>query len=222
MSSYFIPPEVIPGFEQIVDLTEPQLNFFKNVLDKITEPAAIEGLIKKNATDLKIPPEMFNVTLMSLISMTEIYWRSKDNPEKFSEDFTQSFIKATEQTPKNLNLEKFKKNISFLASGMGGNMRNSIKAREIITANQNNYQEARIISDVRIVYDDDDNLEKKDQLAVIVHNLRIRYSSVPRGQVFISLDLSDLYKLREVINRAIEKDKLIRTNAHQLTFVDPK
>ena len=103
-------------------------------------------------------------------------------------------------------------------------MRSTFKAREVIRENLNNFYESRIISDIRIVYDDSGNLDDKDQVAVIVHNLRIKYSSkpVPRGEIFISLNLEDLHQLKDVVDRAIEKDKLIRTNSHSLTFIEPQ
>ena len=100
----------------------------------------------------------------------------------------------------------------------------ALKAQDLIRENPNNFYESRIVSDIRIVYDDDSELQKKEQFALIVHHLRIKYFSKakPRDEIFISLDIADLHNLRKVIDRAIEKDELMRTNNHELTFVNPK
>lgn len=44
----------------------------------------------------------------------------------------------------------------------------------------------------------------------------------PKNEFYVSLNLSDLVKLKKVIERAIDKDNLIRNNNHELTFVDIK
>lgn len=221
MAIYTIPEKVIPGFEQIIELDKTQLDFFKGILENFSTGSLSNDALESMALKANISLQKVDGIMEALVSMTEIYLRSKNTPEKFSEDFTQSFI-IENKNARNLDLIKFKENITALVSAMGQQMRLTIKAREIITSNQNNYAQAKIISDIRIVYDDESSLDKKDQLAVLVHNLRIRYNSIEKKQLIISLDLSDLYSLKEVIERAIEKDKLIRGNTHNLTFVDPK
>ena len=223
MPMYGIPPQVIPGLQQIITLDEKQLNSVGNIFTAIESEENLREATGKSAPEIGISIQDVETIIRALISMSGIYSESKDTPEKFSEDFTQSFSLHANNTNKD-ELAQFKKNITYLLSRIGVKMRRIIKTREVITENQNNFFESRIISDIRIVFDDDNNLDKADQLAVIVHNLRIRYASnaSPRGEIFISLDIADLHHLQKVIDRAIEKDKVMRTNAHKLTFIDPK
>lgn len=223
MSIYGIPPEVVPGFELIITLNEQQLSFFKDFFERIANNDTGRQPISEFAEKTKLTPEGVEQVVQSAMSLTDIYWDSKDSPEKFSQDFIESYSLKTKNTDTE-KLSALKKNIASLVSVMGSKVRTNLKSQEVIRENPNNFIESRIISDIRIVYNDDLELNNKEQLAVIVHNLRIRYNSksTPRGEIFISLDIGDLNALQKVISRAIEKDTLMRSNSHSLTFINPK
>lgn len=223
MSIYGIPPQVIPGFQKIIALDEKQIKTIGIIFSDIELGESLTDAIEKVAPQTGLSIHDVELIVRSLISLTDIYFESKDAPEKFSEDFTESFSEQGKISNKE-ELDGFKRNITSLTSLLGTRMRAMLKTKEVIRENPNNFYEARIVSDIRVVYDDDNNLDKQEQLAVVVHNLRIRYTSnaTPRGEIFVALDLADLHQLQGVIRRAIEKDKLLRSNTHNLTFVDPK
>ena len=97
-----------------------------------------------------------------------------------------------------------------------------MKQKYLCPATKNNFLESRVISDIRIVYENE--LSEKEQCALVIHNLKIRFFSKNNSfdEFFVALNLSDLEKLKETIERAIQKDKLIRDNNHELTFISIK
>jgi hypothetical protein len=222
MPIYHIPPQVISGFKEISSLNESQIKSVTSNLAVMKLGEGIRQAIEKSTQDLGLTSEQLDSISASLFSMVDIFFDSKDTGEIFSENFTRSYAAVAGGIPEK-ELDSFKRNITSLVASFGSNMRATLKAQDLIRENPNNFFESRIISDIRIVYDDDTALEKKEQFALVVHHLRIKYFSkaTPRGEIFISLDIKDLHDLQKVINRAIEKDSLMRANNHELIFVNP-
>jgi hypothetical protein len=222
MAKYGIPRQVINGFEIINSLQEKDISLLISVLENAKIGEGIRTLSERLALEGSISEDDSLEVIRSLFSMVNIYVDSKNSIDKFSEDFIDSYkfilgIKDVTQ------LELLKSNITKLIPSFKS-VRHTLKAKDLLVENANNFTEARIISDIRIVYDDESEIQKKEQIAVVIHNLRITYSDGGNEDKFfhISLDLSDLGDLKESINRALEKDNLIRTKHHELSFVNVK
>ncbi len=83
------------------------------------------------------------------------------------------------------------------------------KGSDIVYQNERNYYRARILTDLRPVFGDSPDSPPKAFVAQ--HTLKIGYSI--RGEFrnfFIALDSSDLDRLKEVVDRAIRKDRSLR------------
>lgn len=83
------------------------------------------------------------------------------------------------------------------------------KGSDIVYQNERNYYRARILTDLRPVFGDSPDAPPKAFVAQ--HTLKIGYSI--RGDFrnfFIALDSSDLDKLKEVVDRALKKDRSLR------------
>lgn len=78
------------------------------------------------------------------------------------------------------------------------------KPMSMLMANERNYHEARIVTDLRPVFDD---VRKEPLSYVVVHNLQLEYhDSEGVKTAYFALDSSDLENLNRVIER--ERDKL--------------
>lgn len=79
-----------------------------------------------------------------------------------------------------------------------------------MVGNANTFCRARTISEVRPVFTEGDAL--KPEAAIIVHQLNIVFHSGPKldeNEFFVTLDSEDLIALKNVVDRALRKDKEI-------------
>jgi hypothetical protein len=83
-------------------------------------------------------------------------------------------------------------------------------ATDLQTLNERNYQAARIVTDLRPVFQDD--LAKAPDGAVIVETLQIQTWSRVGGMelMFVSMDETDLRQLQSIIKRALDKTETLK------------
>lgn len=83
------------------------------------------------------------------------------------------------------------------------------RGMSILLEQERLFSECRVFSDVRPVFDAD--LGAAPSAAVIVHKLKIDYQQDDENKsFFVSLDATDLMRLRDVVERAIKKDAGLR------------
>lgn len=223
MPTYNIPSEVKDGIVALSSLELNQVDKLIESFENLKVGDGIEDTTNSLISKSNIADSTAYQIVGSLFSMVGIFEKSKNTIEDFSEVFIndlnyQHKDVINEDTRAILKIH-FHKIFPFFSI-----IRHTQKAKNVIVQNQNNFKEARIISDIRIAYDELEELNKIEQYAVIVHHLKINYfnPSNPEMETHFSLDYSDLIKLQKVVNRAIEKNELLKTNNHQLTFVELK
>ena len=87
----------------------------------------------------------------------------------------------------------------------------SLKARDLLLENENNFHESRIISDLRLVFDEE--IENAKRYGIIIHKLHIEYRKERNvNDIYLSLDLADLQQLKDEIERAIKKHEFVKND----------
>lgn len=219
MPRYSIPNQVKSGFTHLISLTLEEVKQLYTAIQNARVGEGVKQIAKTFSDNSNISESKAAEIVQSLLSMVHLLDSSEESTEVFAKDFAESFKQAF----RDLNLsgedtQKFAEALTLIIPTFKG-VRMTVKAKELISDNAQNYSESRIISDIRIVYDED--LKKKEQYAVVVHQLRIKHFNETGPTItHVSLDLSDLKQLQEVVNRAIEKDKLIREENYQIAFVN--
>lgn len=221
MAKYRIPENFKPGFDLITELTQEQANIIVSVLnDSVSGTQPIE--LAKSVTE-KIGKSIADLTkaFHSIFSLINLKAQVENPLDELVADIVNSY---KEMRPELLQdkADSLNKYLTLFLSA-DGKVKHTIKSTLLAHEAEKNYIDSRIISDIRIVFDDD--ISKTDQCAVIVHQLKIAYQNANEiKEIFVTLDLKDLNKLREHINRALEKDKLIRnkTFSPSLTYIEIK
>jgi hypothetical protein len=91
---------------------------------------------------------------------------------------------------------------------LGGAVRLTSKAVDLLTDTQRVFYTSKILTDIRPVFSEDGNAA---DAAIIVHNLRIHYGeSDEHKDFFVALDDDDLNQLRAVLDRAAHKAKVLK------------
>ncbi|HEX3556342.1 MAG TPA: hypothetical protein VIA62_24245 [Thermoanaerobaculia bacterium] len=90
----------------------------------------------------------------------------------------------------------------------------SAKAVGVLTDHPHVYWYSRILTDLRPVFRTD--LGERPPAMVVVHNLKIAYRTASEyREFFVALDTLDVQALRDILDRALEKEKSLRTMAEK-------
>lgn len=219
MARYSIPQQVKAGFVHLLSLTPEQIKALNSVIQnaKIGDGPKYISVEFSEKTGLR--ESTTTALAQSLFSMVNLLDSAELSAEVFANEFAESFMDAFDD----VTLEEKEKLASHLKAIIPSvtKVKMTLKARDLISDNSANYMESKIISDIRIVYEED--LSKQDQYAVVVHHLKIiHFNDFKRDVTNLSLDFKDLQDLKKVVDRAIEKDKLIKEENYKLNFINLK
>ncbi|HMR19804.1 MAG TPA: hypothetical protein PKA53_10945 [Sphingobacterium sp.] len=84
------------------------------------------------------------------------------------------------------------------------------KAIAVMTSQPHVYYSSRILSDLRVVFSDDDLTPRA---ATIIHQLKVSFHKSPDHElqdIYVALDAEDLTDLRKTIDRALEKHHALK------------
>ena len=97
------------------------------------------------------------------------------------------------------------------------------KAIDLITEREKIWLSSRVITDVRPIFGDGDEI--KFEASLIIHNLKIQFKENKLiKEFYFALDSEDLTNLKEQIIRAEEKEKILKSmlNEKSIKIVDFK
>jgi mRNA-degrading endonuclease YafQ of YafQ-DinJ toxin-antitoxin module len=218
MVRYGIPEHYHAGFKELANISSSDLDKLKSILKNIKIGEGIKEVLESNKDVLSITEEKLELILSSLFGMVNVFNKSEAIVEVFAEDFADSYeylVKSDEE-----EAERLRSNISSIIPTFT-HLSVTMKARELISENANSFIECRIVTDIRLVYES--NIEDVPKNALTLHNLRIKvYQDNNYKDIFIALDTNDLHSLSKTIERAIQKDTLIKENNSNLHFIDIK
>ena len=93
---------------------------------------------------------------------------------------------------------------------ISGKTKQTIKGFQLLQDNQKNIIDSKINTDIRLVFDEDIDNTKVEN-AVIIHNLVLEYiENNEIKELFFSLNTNDLIDLKETVQRAIQKESVLR------------
>lgn len=217
MAKFQIPDFYWPGFDAILKLSNEEVHGVANAIKEIPVGASPKAILKYITGEADIEDiEKIAITLNSIVGI-----RSSENTTDLE---TATEIVESYNFSSNSNLSKqetedlVEKLLLFFSSF--NNLNITYKARNLILANDKIYRESKILSDIRLVFNDD--IQEVNRYAVIIHKLKIKYLNDETDKEFyISLDSSDLKSLKEQVDRALEKDGLIKNDYKgSINFID--
>jgi len=209
MAKYNIPEHVKEGFSILIkssrDKIESLINELSNAPKGLSPLELSDYLFKKDVYSKNEAKEIVAV-LTSLYRLKE---RENRSINEIAEDICIA-LKETSNDKLKPKAEFEKVIIQLLSLKIIGA---TLKALSLQTEYYNTFCNARIITDVRPVFDDD--IDKQIETGIIVHNLKIDYHKggvEDHKEFFVALDNNDLKKLKEQIIRAEKKEKSIKSS----------
>lgn len=205
MARISIPESVQPGFLLISKMASTDVEFLIDVLKSVKRDEELIDIEEKLTSVFKNDSRIILKTILSFSGLL----RDNATPEEVSKNLTESFIeinKGSLPTKTRIGLEKNLLSILFNVY----NLRKNINSRRSSTDNESILQSSKLITDIRVIFQDDD-LTSKDKDAIIMHKLHIEYqNNFDDKEIYLTLDLKDLNKLKSQIEKAIEKDQILR------------
>lgn len=212
MSKITIPPRALQGFIEIASLTSEQAEKVSTFLRQMQVGTKFNEINEYLYSSLNIKTSRSIVNTFSTFG--EILEPTEINFEDLTNNLIESVVELTKKDKdKELDEDKLKalKRNLLLIFENSKNLKLTLKAFKLEFENDNLYSDARIISDIRLIFNDE--LEDTKRNGIILHRLHINFKKKRvDDEMFFTLDLKDLKNLKEDIDRAIKKEEIIKSD----------
>lgn len=205
MQEYRIPQEYLKGFEILSTISDEALTKLSEQLESIPLGKSGKGFVEA------LEPYVDDVILLQAIfSMGGLISNEDADISKISKGLASAYFHQSEI--KNVSAENIatlsNKINRLLNSWKSGKL--TFKSMKLYGHNPRLFRRSKIVSDIRLIFEDD--LRSVERNALIIHQLRIDFTGDDDRleEFFVSLNYKDLQKLKEQINRAIEKEQVIK------------
>ena len=195
---------------KLINAPEKERKLLVDAFESAGTKLNLKDLTSHIAQKTKADRREVSELLRTLISM----YLARERKNVHIDEFTEAVCQAIESTrnpdlkPKDDNWQPFKDVLSRLLS-VECPVAIVSKVRYLYSEYQNNYCNARILTDMRPVFGTDPAKEPMGML--LVHLLRIDFHQIDGDKQFhLALDSENLLELKEVIERAIKKEKALK------------
>lgn len=201
-----IPQFAFKGFDAISRLTEDQVNKFTSYLDNMNVGTKMEQI--NNFLDSILESDDSRNIVQALISFSELLQPSTIDFEALAASLASSYKDQFEGEVSSEIHQNLKRNLSLIFNH-SESLKLTLKAIDLVSEEDYIFNDSKIITDIRLVFNDE--LESNYRSALLVHHLYIEYyKDREQRKIVLALDLADLKKLKEHIERAIKKDDIIK------------
>ena len=209
MPKITVPESAYPAIQSLANLSAED---FKTLLKAVEQakPAAAPHLFWKhvamhapeiNASTIEV---IVNELFAMHLALEDLPVTTEQFSKKLSDDVFSEQKLPIDEAGRDILKDRLIKLFELKASlGL------TAKALDILTDAQHLFYNAKILTDIRPVFDEEG---KVLEAAVIVHNLMIHYGDAgDHKNFFVHLDTNDVKELRAVLDRADEKAKVLRS-----------
>jgi len=200
----------MPAIMAIADIDPTLVGKLSTALATTPASLSLTQIQATIETDIGVKINDGQVIFDFLLSLYRLQIAIDDSCEEIISELSPAIRKKLDKAgddAKVTEVQKFIDNLSELFVAKSA-IRISAKARDLFTENQANFRSARIISDIRPVYDEEEGRLPLPENAFINHNLKIAYSEEAENkQAYYSLDSNDLIKLKIQIDKALKKEE---------------
>jgi hypothetical protein len=218
MAQYQIPEQFLLGFKQISLLSNQEVQNIANALQKLPVGTGPITMIKEISQAVQI--QKIELIVQTIFSLGNLLAGKKSNPEGLAAGLSEAYFNSLESESKFDSIKDDIKSKLLIILSSGSSLRISFKAFNLLTCNERLYRDGRFVSDIRLIFNDD--LTAKERNAVIIHNLKIEHQVDHELQeIYFTLDSKDLHKLKDQIERALEKEKQIKESySADMNFIE--
>lgn len=215
MKNYQIPERYLKGFQIIASQPPEAIQRMGALLKEMP----IGGDLSEFMKAFQEETEPFLLLAETIFSLGGLLVEETDY-EALSQSLTLAYIKQMGDGVVPEEKKRLEGNLKLLFDN-AGNLKKTYKAFQLLTENQRNYMGSRVMTDIRLIFDED--IGAPTQTGVITHQLKLDYQDADESkQFFLSLNRNDLIELKNELERALEKEKHIKQDQKQIGFVEIK
>jgi hypothetical protein len=216
MTKFQIPEPFKPGFDALAKLSGTDFQTLIKILKEVPIGIGIKGF-QDFVNTAQI--EGINEISRTIFSLGNLVNSQEVNIKEISSDLALSFAESKGKDFDTKKSEALENKISNILNDCK-NLRLTFKALNLLSENDQIFREARIISDIRLIFNDD--LSNSNRAGIIIHKLKIEFQKdLEVKDFYLSLDTNDLHKLKKQIDRALDKEEAIKSNYKQvINFIE--
>jgi hypothetical protein len=206
-----IPSEHLQAFKVLISLSPDQVNQLASFVEQLPlgiGPTSYGNAFFETFGQSEIP------ALVSLANMLYSFGAllaeddNRTSIEGLVEAVVLSFQRLEEEERSEEEIETLKIYITGLFEHMQG-LKTTFKSFYLMSANERVYRESRICTDVRLLFQDDITDTRRQGL--VTHQLKLNVEEDgAQSDYYFSLSGADLIKLKDQVERALEKERLIK------------
>jgi hypothetical protein len=210
MAQITIPESSRPAIQSLTHLTAEEFKTLFEALQRAA-PAAAPELFWKHVAEHA--PAMSSSTIKTIVNELFSMHTAIENSNISAGDFAKAisdaaFAEHSEEFPINEADRGILRDRLLKLFELKDSLRLTAKALEILTDAQHLFFTAKILTDIRPVFNEKGTAT---EAAVIIHNLAIHYGDgSDHKNFFVTLDTNDVKVLRAILDRADEKAKVLQ------------
>ena len=204
MAKISIPDEVREGFALISEMKTSDVNTLAEILSGIDAGEKMDDVLERLS---EVFESKSRILLQTIVSFSGLLEKDDATASEVAENLTESFFENSKKS--NESIEVLQNNLNIILSNVGSLLKN-INSRRSTFDNESILRSSKLITDLRILFQDD--LSDKNRDAIILHKLHVQYEhNFNDKELYFTLDVKDLNRLKSEIEKAIEKDHLRKT-----------
>ncbi|WP_254563307.1 hypothetical protein [Oscillatoria sp. HE19RPO] len=207
-----IPEKYHLGLKLFIELEdeviEEILESFETNISPLLQIEEITHAVANQVTQLDV--NQSEKIIAFLLSLSGLFNDSDFYPQEFVDSLLEFLRTSPEFCEKfdDFHLQRFSQRLLRVME-QGGVLAVLSKAANVIFEQERIFLKARVISDIRPIFDRD--IEKGPDSATIIHTLKLEYRQANQSkEFFLALDSIDIKQIQEQLNRAEKKAELLR------------
>ena len=215
MPSLHIPSRLRSQLRALAEASEEQIQQLQRSLEALTPDLSPGDVPDRLAVELDTwdDKEKATIAIEGVVGLAAFRAQSGENTEKVVSEVLSAAkrAEADDDEPEEWLTEEQEARLqSGLVKLLSINQLDvAAKAVGVLNDNQRSFIVARVLSEIRPVFQDD--VTKGPAAAVVVHSLKVEFMESGRGkEFFVTLDIRDLQSLLKIVQRALAKDQQLQ------------
>lgn len=218
---YKIPNDFLSGFKALSHLKKKEIERLAELLEELPVGSSVQEFQSAIKSDAGLSEHALT-TADAIFSLGGVLREKKadESIEQVAEGLANAYGRVCEGKKDKGQIEFLSGNLTLLLE-KAENLKKTFKAYQLLFENARSYRKSRVITDMRMIFDDD--FEKENQTGLIIHQLKLEYvADNELKEFFISLDKDDVLALREELKRSLEKEECIKRDFNEIHFINLK